>query len=45
MWFACANMIAFSELFETIFHGKTSAKGWKKSQGNAPHSGLAKSIY
>ena len=35
MWFVCANIIAFYGLFEMIFHGKTSAKGWKKSQGNA----------
>ena len=31
----CANIIAFYGLFEMIFHGKFSAKGWKKSQGNA----------
>ena len=29
MWFVCANIIAFYGLFEMIFHGKTSAKGWK----------------
>ena len=34
MWFVCANIIAFYGLFEMIFHGKTSAKGWKKYQGN-----------
>ena len=35
IWFVCANIIAFYGLFEMIFHGKTSAKGWGKYQGNS----------
>ena len=32
MWSVCANIIAVCGLSKLIFHGKTSAKGWKRYQ-------------